>query len=121
MLKFKKMFATLVLGLSLLLGSQMINTSTASAQDVWAYSFKDGGSIYVMTETIWHEKYRGYHVTIKDIDWDGSCGKVKLFFTNQEGGWWYKDERGGRSARLTKASGDPKMQAIIDVVLRYAK
>lgn len=121
MLKFKKIFATLVLGLSLLLGSQMINTSTASAQDVWAYSFSDGGSIYVMTETIWHEKYRGYHVTIKDIEWDGSYGKAKLYFDIDEGGWWYRDETYSRSGRMNKVSGDPKMQAIIDVVLRYAK
>ena len=121
MLKFKKIFATLVLGLSLLLGSQMINTSTASAQDVWAYSFKDGGSIYVMTETIGHEKYRGYHVTIKDIEWDGSYSKVKLYFANEEGGWWYKDETHRRPGPMCKATGDPKMEAIINVALRYAK
>ncbi|BAL85023.1 hypothetical protein SELR_pSRC102160 (plasmid) [Selenomonas ruminantium subsp. lactilytica TAM6421] len=121
MLKVKKMFTALMLGLSLALSSQMFDTNTAAAQDVWAYSFKDGGSIYVMSETIWHEKYRGYHVTIKDIDWNGECGKVKLFFAQGEGGWWYKDERAGRTAPMTKVSGDPKMEAIIKVVLQYAK
>ncbi len=121
MSKIKKSIATLILGLSMMLGSQVLGTNTASAQDIWAYSFKDGGSIYVMSETIWHEKYRGYHVTVKDIDWQGGCGKVKLFFTQGEGGWWYKDENNRRNAPMTKVSGDPKMEAIIKVVLQYAK
>ena len=121
MLKFKKMFATLVLGLSLMLVSQMVSTNTAAAQDVWAYSFRHGGGIYVMSETVWHEKYRGYHVTIKDVESDGSYSKVKLFYTQGEGGWWYKDETNRHSGPMCKATGDPKMEAIINVALRYTK
>ena len=121
MVNLKKIFATLMLSLSLMLGSQMVSTNTASAQDIWAYGFRDGSEIYVMSETIWYEKYRGYHVTIKDIDWQGGCAKVKLFFTQDEGGWWYKDETHRRKAPMTKVSGDPKMEAIINVVLQYAR
>ena len=122
MLKFKKMFATLVLGLSLMLGSQMVSTNTAAAQDVWAYSFKLGGGIYVMSETVWYEKYRGYHVTIKDVESDGSYSIVKLFYTQDVGGWWYRDETNHRyPGPMCKATGDPKMESIINVALRYAK
>lgn len=121
MLKLKKTFVTFILGLSLMLGSQMVSTNTAAAQDVWAYSFSDGASIYVMSETIWHEKYRGYHATIKDVDRDGSYAKVKLFFTNEEGGWWYKDETGRHNGPMCKVGNDRKMQAILNVVMQYVK
>lgn len=116
-MKISKVVMTAALGVSFALGSQMMNTNTAAAQDVWAYSYSDGGSIYVMSKTILREKYRGYHVTIKDVEKNGSYSKVKLYFDIDEGGWWYKDER---SRSMTKVN-EPKIQAILNVVLQNAK
>ena len=121
MSKVKRMFATIMFGLSLMLCSQVVSTNTAFAEDIWAYGFSDGSAIYVMSETIWYEKYRGYHVTIKDVDTKFGCAQVKLFFTQDEGGWWYKDEKARKGAPMTKVSGDPKMEAIINVVLQNAE
>ena len=120
-MKISKALMTVALGASITLGSQMMSMNSAAAEDVWAYSYKDGSEIYVMTETIRYEKYRGYHVTIKNLDC--ACGnhKIKFFFAMDEGGWWFKDETHKSQGSLHKVSDYPMLEAVIDVVLQYAK
>ena len=76
----KKFFLTVLLGLSITVGTNVMTVPTASAQDVWVYTWESGSQTYIMTETIGDWQGRGFTVTTKTVQVSGEVHKKNYIF-----------------------------------------
>ena len=77
-MNLKRSLTTIMLGAAITIGGHFATTSTAYAEDVWAYS-SEWGDDYVMTETITKERDKQFNfVDIKFNVKQVNKGKVSI-------------------------------------------